>query len=85
LKPWVSEFEQQRVRLNKMTAERLASETAYSLQVSRYEALRSRLAETRAVMLYRMYQELSPEQYKKLQDMTREWASGRGPGPGPKQ
>jgi Spy/CpxP family protein refolding chaperone len=64
--PWVDDYLRQREKLDRMTSERSASEASYGLQVSRVEALRSRLAESRMVMLYRIYKELSPEQYRKL-------------------
>ena len=55
----------------RLTRERLVDESTYSLQVARVEALRRRLNESRTVMLYRIYQELTPEQYKKLQAHSR--------------
>jgi Spy/CpxP family protein refolding chaperone len=80
------EYRRAQQELDKTTRERLVDEATYTLQVVQYEALRSRLNESRTVMLYRLTRELTPEQYKKLQDIRdRRIASfGRGRGPEPR-
>lgn len=72
-------------KLNQMTKERVADEAAYALQVSQVETLWARWRESRTVMLYRMYLELQPDQYRKLMEILdrRFSADGRGRGPGP--
>jgi Spy/CpxP family protein refolding chaperone len=83
--PWVDEYLRQNDKLQHMTADRVADEETYRLQVSRVESLRARLIESRTVMIYQFFRELTPDQYKKLQDITeRKFHSGdrdRGPGP----
>ena len=62
-----------------MAAERTVTVEQFALQVSRIESLRTKLLESRAVMLYRMSKELTPEQYKKMQDYReRRQSRGRG-------
>jgi Spy/CpxP family protein refolding chaperone len=71
-------------RLDRMTRERVADESTYAVQVSKVQHLFARLRESRTVMIYRMYRELQPEQYKKLQeimDRRRAAMDGRGSGP----
>jgi Spy/CpxP family protein refolding chaperone len=70
-------------RLDKMTRERVADEHTYAAQVSTVQNLFARLRETRTVMIYRMYRELQPEQYKKLEEIMdrRRTTTGRGSGP----
>ena len=67
-------------RLDRMTRERVADESTYALQVSKVQHLFARLRESRTVMIYRMYRELQPEQYKKLQEIMdrRRAMDGRG-------
>jgi Spy/CpxP family protein refolding chaperone len=80
-KPYAEEIERERDNWDRMLKERTASVTAYTIQVNRVESLRSKMAETRYVMLYRMYLELTPEQHAKLQAMfERESRGGRGGG-----
>ncbi|HVT48572.1 MAG TPA: hypothetical protein VHD57_12335 [Vicinamibacterales bacterium] len=84
--PWVDEFLRQNAKLQHMTADRVADEETYRVQVSRVESLRARLIESRTVMIYQFFRELTPDQYKKLQDITdRKFHSGdRGRGPDPR-
>ncbi len=83
------EADRERMTLDRMTNERVADEAAYRLQVLKFESLWSRLTESRLTMLYHIYKELTPEQYKKLQEISKRRAdqSGRGgsfgPPPGP--
>jgi Spy/CpxP family protein refolding chaperone len=83
-RPLVEKLDQERARLDQMTRERTADEAAYALQVGQVETLWARWRESRTVMIYRMYRELQPEQYKKLQEIFQRRAAsdGRGRGPG---
>ncbi|MEO7189924.1 MAG: hypothetical protein ABI051_02595 [Vicinamibacterales bacterium] len=80
LKKIVDEWMKQSDDLQKMTKAALVDEGTYALQVLHVESLRSRLNESRTVLLYRMYRELQPDQYKKLQDIfaRRSASFGRG-------
>jgi hypothetical protein len=46
------------------------------------EWLRSQLNESRLMMLYRMYRELTPDQYHKLQEISDRMSRDRGRGAG---
>jgi Spy/CpxP family protein refolding chaperone len=63
-----------------MTRDRTVDEVTYSLQVGRVWDLRRRLGESRTIMLYRIYQELTPEQHKKLHALRERYRGGRGGG-----
>jgi Spy/CpxP family protein refolding chaperone len=78
--PYDVEFEKQLAAANRMAAERTASVEEFALLISRIEALRSRLLESRYVMFYRMSKELTPEQYKKLQEYRERRMQSRGRG-----
>jgi Spy/CpxP family protein refolding chaperone len=80
LAPIAEEWSRQLAELDKMTRARTVDETTYGLQVMRVEALRSRLSESRTMLLYRMYRELQPEQHRKLQEIIDRRAEmfGRG-------
>ena len=78
--PIVGELEKQEAELERLTGERLVDEVTYSLQAGRVWDLRRRLGESRTIMLYRIYQELTPDQYKKLQALRERNRSGRGGG-----
>lgn len=84
IQPVVDKIVVEQDKLNHMTNERVADEAAYALQVSQVETLWARWRESRTVMLYRMFLELQPDQYKKLQEiMDRRFSQdGRGRGPG---
>jgi Spy/CpxP family protein refolding chaperone len=69
LAPTVAKFGDERKVLDEMTKALTADEDSYQLQVMKVMGLRSRIDETRVVMLYRIYRELRPDQYKKLQDI----------------
>lgn len=86
MQPVVDEWFKEREKLEKMVQERTADDQTYGIQVWRYESLNARLRETRQVMVYRMYRELSPEQYKKLRELIDRRFNGRGGrgGPGPR-
>jgi len=84
-KAWWDQLQREQDRLTRMTRERVTDEATYALQVSKVEALAARLREGRTVMLYRIFLELQPDQFKKLQDMMeqrRNNGRGRGPEPG---
>jgi Spy/CpxP family protein refolding chaperone len=64
-------------KLEQMVTERVVDESTFAVQVGRFVFLRSRRDESRQVMLYRMYLELTPEQHKKLLEI-RDRNRGRG-------
>ncbi len=76
------EFVKQSEELDKMTRAAVVDESTYLLQVMRVESTRQRLNESRTVMLYRMYRQLTPDQHRKLQDLLdrRFNRGGRGRG-----
>lgn len=78
--PIVEDFQKQISELDRMTQERTADVSTYALQVSRAEFLRSKLNETRAVMLYTIYRQLDPGQYQKLREIQERRRNGRGGG-----
>lgn len=80
LKHYVDEFLKQRDALEQMTRERVVDEDTYSLQVTHVEALRSKISESRTLMLYRMYRQLDPAQYQKLRELRDQRRGGRGGG-----
>lgn len=88
LRPIVHEFLRESAALDKMTRERVADDATYQLQVMRVEAARARVNESRMVMLYRMYRELTPEQHQKLQEILdrrfNRAGRGRPPADGPR-
>lgn len=85
MQPWVEDWRRERAVLEKMTQERVTDETSYNIQLFRVEQLNVKLRETRAMMAYRMYLQLSPEQYKKLREWLDRRSNGRGRGgPGPR-
>ena len=80
LSPIVAEFEKLEAELERLTRERLVDEATYSLQVARVEDFRRRIREGRTILLYRIIQELTPEQHKKLLALRERNRSGRGAG-----
>ena len=78
MKPFAEEYLKELNLLNQMTKERTTSLPSYQIQVSKVEALRSRLEESRIVMFYRIYLELTPSQYQKLIEITDRRRQGRG-------
>ena len=75
-----AEFDKVSDDTNRMAAERTASIEEFALQASRMEALRAKLLESRWIMLYRISKELTPEQYKKLDEFRSRRAQQRGRG-----
>lgn len=84
LKPIVDEFLKQSAELDKMTRARIVDESTYAVQVMRVESARSKLGESRTIMLYRLSRELTADQFRKLQDIRDRRFSSRGRGPEPK-
>ena len=84
--PFAEARDKERERLNQMTKDRKSTLSEYTLQVSRFESLDSKVRETRTVMLYRMFLELTPDQVVKLealQDRLREARARNGRSVGP--
>ncbi len=81
LEPIVQDFLKQSSELDQMTRAAVTDQATYSLQVLRVEALLSHLRQSRTIMLYRIYLQLKPDQYKKLQDIFARHRFGRGRGP----
>jgi Spy/CpxP family protein refolding chaperone len=69
MKPWVDRWQHEREVLDAMTRAATVDEATYALQVQEVQSLGARLGESRTMMLYRIYRELQPEQYKKLQEI----------------
>lgn len=84
LRPLRDEFTKELAMLDKVTRARTVDEATYTLQVTKVEGLRSELSKSRTVMLYSLFRELSPEQYRKLQDVRDRRERDRGRGPQPK-
>jgi len=79
--PWYEDWLKQNAELDRMARERTVDVSTFEIQASHVETLRSRLNETRTVMLYRIYRVLDPGQYQILQQI---WGRGRGGAPGPR-
>lgn len=78
--PFADELDKERDVLDQMTKERKVSPAMYSVQVTRVLNLETKLRETRTVMLYRIYLELTPDQITKLEAMQREFRNRTGRG-----
>ena len=81
--PFHEDLKKQLVELDRMTNERTVDVATFSVQVSRAEALRSKLNETRTVMLYTISKQLLPEQVEKLKELREQRdrrRMGRGTG-----
>jgi len=66
LAPLVEQFIAQRDEVDRLVKEGQISADLLTAKVIAVEALRSRLAESRTIMLYGFYKMLTPEQYSKL-------------------
>ena len=75
--PYAAEFDKQRDETNRMARERKVSVEEFALQMSRWEAIRAKLNESRYVMLYRMSKELTPEQNAKLDEIRERRSQSR--------
>lgn len=88
LKALREEFVREFNELDQITRARTVDEGTYAVKVTRVESLRSELSKSRTVMLYRLFRELTPEQYRKLQDIfdrdRRNQDRGRGAPPATK-
>jgi Spy/CpxP family protein refolding chaperone len=84
LAPVVNQWTKEWAELDAMTKAATVDESTYTLQVLTVEALRSKISESRMVMIYRMFRELSPDQYSRLQEIfsSRRNRGGNGRGPG---
>jgi Spy/CpxP family protein refolding chaperone len=82
MKPYADEWLKQLEILNQMTAERIADDTTYGIQVKRVESLGMTLRESRTLMLYRIYRQLQPDQYQKLQVIIQRSMDRNGRGRG---
>lgn len=81
--PIYKEYQRQFAELDRMSQERTAEVSEFEMQVIRVESLRSKLNETRTVMLYRINKLLDPAQIQKMAEIRdRRWA-GRGRGAPP--
>ncbi len=81
--PYNDELQKQLAELDRMSKDRKVDVTAYAVQVSRTEYLRSKLSETRLVMLYAISKQLSDEQVQQLRDIRDRHRNGRGGMPPP--
>jgi Spy/CpxP family protein refolding chaperone len=68
LAPLVEQFIAQRDEVDRLVKEGQISVDLLTAKVIAVEALRSRLAESRTIMLYNFYKMLTPEQYSKLKN-----------------
>jgi Spy/CpxP family protein refolding chaperone len=82
LQPMAEEFRRQFAELDDMTKSATVDEATYGIQVLRVESLGARLRESRTMMLYRIFRELQPDQYKKLQDILAHRGPARNSGAG---
>jgi Spy/CpxP family protein refolding chaperone len=86
LTPTLAEYYALGEDLNKVIAERKVSSEELLPKVVKVESLRSKINESRTIMLYRFYRSLTPDQYQKLLDAQKrrraafEQRNGRGRG-----
>jgi Spy/CpxP family protein refolding chaperone len=77
--PLIAELQKATDALNTAIGVRELRASAITAQLLQVEALRSRINESRTVMLYRFYRLLTPEQYQKFRALVdRERGRGRG-------
>lgn len=82
MKPMVDKFQHEREVLDAMTQAATVDEATYALQVQEVQSLGARIGESRTMMLYRIYRELQPDQYKKLQEIiARHYGRSNSPPP----
>lgn len=86
LGPLVTALQQTQTDVDAIRHTRSATPEQLEPKVVTLETLRSRLNESRTVMLYQFNQKLTPEQYARLQQLVEEHVGGgrRGGGSGPK-
>ena len=63
---------------NRLIRENTADEKVLAAQLDRMELVRSQINKARSLMLYRMHQALTPEQYRKLSDINERRRKERG-------
>ena len=73
------EAQKQFTEMMRLRDERTVDEATYAVQVWRSESMWARFNADRTVLQYRLYGELTPEQYTKLREI-RERDRGRGRG-----
>jgi len=78
--PIYKEYQRQLAELDRMSEERTAEVSEFEMQVIRVESLRSKLNETRTVMLYRINKMLDPTQIQKMREIRDRRRGGRGGG-----
>jgi phage gp46-like protein len=77
LTPIAAEWMKQSEVVDQLIRERTVTAEQLDIEILRLEALRSKLWESRQLMLYRMYLVLNPDQYKKLRTVADQRARGR--------
>jgi hypothetical protein len=78
--PIYEEYGKQFQELDRMSRERTVEVSVFEMQVIRVESLRTKLNETRTVMLYRINKMLDTTQYQKLREIRDRRRGGRGGG-----
>ena len=78
--PTYEEYRKQVALLDQTIKDRTADLATFEVQVGRVEFLRSKVNETRTIMLYRILRELDPAQHQKLREILDRPRSGRGGG-----
>jgi hypothetical protein len=76
--PTYEEYRKQVALLDQTIKDRTADLATFEVQVGRVEFLRSKVNETRTIMLYRIMRELDPAQYQKLREILDRPRGGRG-------
>jgi hypothetical protein len=84
LTPLVDEWQKQGQKVDQLIRERTVTAEQLDIELLSQEALRSKLNESRRLMLYRMYLVLNPDQYKKLRAVFDQRARGRRGGGAPR-
>jgi hypothetical protein len=80
--PLIAEMRAKWAALDALIAARQLRPEALVAHILQAEALRSRVNESRSVMLYRFYREMTPEQYQKFDALMDARRRGRGAGSG---
>ncbi len=85
LKTCNSELEKREARLNTMVSASGMTEAEVSRQIDLVEASRGEMSKARTLMLFRMYQVLTPEQRDRVKAMYEQWERDRRRPPEPKK
>lgn len=72
------EMEAVEAEFNRLIKENTAEERVIALQIDRVEALRSQINKSRHLMIYRIHQVLTPDQYRKLTEHLERRRKDRG-------